>query len=261
MTTITVHGFKGGTGKSLIALTLAYQLSNQGEKVLTIDGDFHAPCFETFFPRTNDVKPFTEYLTSDCSIEDVITETTYKNLWTSYAPTPSFGQEVLQADVKAHGQYLKRIRDGIKVAHEELGFDKVIIDNASGISLMSINYLTCSDKSVMVIRPVRYGVETTYELVSAIYRKLRYANPKAAREDFHVWNQVPLNDEAKITSRIEKYLKYWQEKFIEAELAYGSTIPYIPEIVAGMIVDNPLDLQKLTGFIQEYIEEISTKLG
>lgn len=235
-------------------------MSSQGEKVLVIDGDYYAPCFETFFPTTRDMKPFTAYLTSNCSLEDAIIETKYRNLWASYAPTPSFGQEILQADVKMHGQYLKRILEGIKIAQKDLGFDKVIIDNSSGISLMAINYLSCSEKSIMVIRPVRYGVETTCELISTIYRKLKYANPKSVRQDLLVWNQVPLNDEATIAPRIDKYLKYWNEKFGEAEIAYGTTIPYISEIVAGMIVDNPIDLLKLTRFIQEYIDEIIEKL-
>lgn len=261
MTTITIHSFKGGTGKSLLALALGYHLSNRGEKVLVIDGDYYAPCFETFFPTHQKVEPFTTFLTGSCSLKDAIAETKYQNLWACYAPTPSFGQEILQADVKTHGQYLKRILEGIKSAHKDLGFDKIIIDNSSGISLMSINYLSCSDQSLMIIRPVRYGVETTYELISTIYRKLKYGDPKSVRKDYLVWNQVPLNDEAKIAPRIERYLTYWNQKFSEAEIPHGTTIPYISEIVAGMIVDNPIDLPKLTRFIQKYIEEIANKLA
>lgn len=261
MTTITVHSFKGGTGKSLLALTLAYHLSNQGEKVLVIDGDYYAPCVETFFPTDGKITPFTEYLTSRSSLEDVVVETKYRNLWASYAPTPSFGQEILQADVKTHGQYLRRILEGIKSAHNDLGFDKIIIDNSSGISLMAMNYLSCSDKSVMVIRPVRYGVETTYELISTIYRKLKYGSPQSVRQDYLVWNQVPLNDDATIAPRINKYLDYWSDKFSDAEILYGTTIPYISEVVAGMIVDNPIDLRKLTKFIQKHIDELCTKLS
>jgi MinD-like ATPase involved in chromosome partitioning or flagellar assembly len=256
MTTTTVHSFKGGTGKSLIAVTLGYYLSQQGKKTLVIDGDYYAPCFETFFPTKKDPEPFTAFLKSDCEFKDTIVESSHPKLWVSYAPTPSFGQEILQADVKTHGKYLKRILEGIKTAHEKLGFDEIIIDNSSGISLAAINYLTCSDRSLMIIRPVRYGVETTYEIINTIYRKLRYADPKRSRQDFLVWNQVPANRDSSTTQRIEKYLQYWKKKFSEADIEYGTTIPYNSDIDAAMIADNPLDLPKLTGLIEAQIREI-----
>ncbi|TFF92640.1 hypothetical protein EU546_07340 [Candidatus Thorarchaeota archaeon] len=257
MTTVTVHSFKGGTGKSLIAVTLGYFLSEQGKKTLVIDGDYGAPCFETFFPTKSEITPFTSFLTSDCDLPMVVSETPFPNLSVSYAPTPSFGQEILRADVKTHGRYLKRIMEGMRVAHDEMGFDAVVIDNSSGISLQAINFLTCSDKSIMTIRPVRYGVETTYGLIEAIYRKLKYADSKAARQDFLVWNQVPTSQDPSVTPRIKRYLEYWKDKFSKANITYGTTIPYISDVVAAMITDNPMDVPKLTGFLKEYIKEIA----
>jgi MinD-like ATPase involved in chromosome partitioning or flagellar assembly len=261
MTTTTVHSFKGGTGKSLLAVTLAYHYSKQGKKVLVIDGDYYAPCLETFFPTKKSVESFTSFLKGDHKFTEVISETNHPNLWVGYAPTPSFGQEILQADVKTHGKYLKRILEGIKTAHEKLGFDEIVIDNSSGISLAAINFLTCSDRSLMVIRPVRYGVETTYDLINTIYRKLKYADPKKSRKDFLVWNQVPVNSDSSTTERIEKYLQYWKDKFSESEITYGTTIPYISDIVAAMIADNPLDLPKLTGLVETHIGELVENMG
>ncbi|RLI49896.1 MAG: hypothetical protein DRP09_20350 [Candidatus Thorarchaeota archaeon] len=257
MNIVTVHSFKGGTGKSLLAVTLGYYLGQQGKKTLVIDGDYGAPCFGTFFPPTKEPTPFSSFLTGDARFSDVVTETPHSNLWVSYAPTPSFGQEILRADVKAHGKYLKRIMAGMKSAQDELGFDAVVIDNSSGISLQAINFLTCSDRSLMVIRPVRYGVETTYGLIDAIYRKLKYADPKGARRDFLVWNQVPDSSDATVSPRIDAYLDYWQNKFAEAGIAYGTAIPYISDVVASMISDNPLDVPKLTRYLQAHIERIA----
>jgi cellulose biosynthesis protein BcsQ len=190
-----------------------------------------------------------------------MSESEFPNLWVSYAPTPSFSQEILSADVKTHGRYLKKILEGMRTAHQQLGFDAVIIDNSSGISLQSINYLTCSDKSLLIIRPVRYGVETTYELIQAIYSRLKYADPKSVRRDFLVWNQVPIQDNAPLEPRIGKYMDYWKQKFSEAGIEYGSRIPYMFDVVSSMIVDNPLDLPKLSGFIQEPLDELIRLLG
>ena len=257
MTVVTVHSFKGGTGKSLLAVTLGYHLSEQGLKTLVIDGDYGAPCFGTFFPLKGEPTPFTAFLQGDAKLEKVISKTEHDNLWVSYAPKPSFGQEILRADVKTHGKYLKRIMAGMKTAHDELDFDAVVIDNSSGISLQAINFLTCSDKSLMVIRPVRYGVETTYDLIHAIYRKLRFADGKASRQDFLVWNQVPSSSDPSIAPRIEKYMDYWKKKFAEADIGYAASIPYISDVVAAMISDNPLDVPKLTQYLKEHVDAIA----
>ncbi|TXT57859.1 MAG: putative Iron-sulfur cluster carrier protein [Candidatus Thorarchaeota archaeon] len=261
LTTITVHGFKGGTGKSLIAIALGYLLSKQGKKVLLIDGDYFAPCFDAFFPQNDDVNPFTEYLEEKSKFEEVVAETRFPNLWVSYAPTPSFTQKILQADTKTHGGFLKRIYAGIKIARDDLGFDHIVIDNSSGISLAAINFLTCSNQSLLVIRPVRYGVESTYNLISAIYRKLRYADSKSVRRDFLVWNQVPTDEESIINPDIERYLNHWTDKFSEAGIQLGSRIPYISEVVTSMIVDSTLDIEKISKPISNYMGNLIKLLG
>lgn len=261
MTVTTIHSFKGGTGKSLIAVVLGYYLSRQGKKVLLIDGDYYAPCFDTFFPNKKSLQPFTDFLASKANIEDVVSESQYENLYVSYAPTPSFSQEILQADAKTHGRYLKKMIEGFRSARVIHGFDDIVIDNSSGISLAAINFLSASDKSVLVIRPVRYGVETTYQLISQIYRKLKYTTSGEIRKDFLVWNQVPIQEGSALEPRIKKYLDYWTKKFADASIQRGPTIPYMFDVVASMIAESTLDLPKLNGFLTEYVEELSALLS
>ncbi|MDF1537926.1 MAG: hypothetical protein P1Q69_03390 [Candidatus Thorarchaeota archaeon] len=177
------------------------------------------------------------------------------------APTPDFSQEILQADAKTHGKYLRRIIEGFRTAHIIHGFDEILIDNSSGISLAAINFLSASDKSVLVIRPVRYGVETTYHLISQIYRKLKYTTSGEVRKDFLVWNQVPIQDGSVLEPRIKKYLDYWTEKFADASIHPGPTVPYMFDVVASMIAESTLDLPKITGFLTEHVEELSALLS
>ncbi|MBN2230714.1 MAG: AAA family ATPase, partial [Candidatus Thorarchaeota archaeon] len=257
MATITIHSFKGGTGKSLIAAALGYHMSEQGRKVLLIDGDYYAPCFDTFFPQKKDGQPFTSFLAGKAAFKDVVHPSQYKNLYVSYAPTPDFSQEILQADAKTHGRYLKQILAGIKTAKNDMEFDEIIIDNSSGISLAAINFLSCSTRSVLVIRPVRYGVETTFNIINAIYRKLKYSGSGSVRKDFLVWNQVPIQEGSVLEPRIKKYLDYWTDKFAAADIAPGPTIPYIFDIVASMIAESTMDLPKLTEFLEEHIKTLS----
>ncbi len=261
MTTITVHSFKGGTGKSLIAVFLSYYFSKKKEKVLLIDCDFGAPCLETYFPSKGNPRPFTSYLEGESEFKQVVQKTEIDNLFVSYAPHPNFGEKILSADVQTHGRYLKKMLEGLELAHEELGFDKVILDNSSGISLASINQLSCCNKSLIVIRPSRYGVESTYDLIHAIYKKLRYFDSDSIREDYLIWNQVPINDHKTLDPRIEDYLKQWTQKFEDAGINHGATIPYITKVVSAMIADTEFDLPEIASLLNEYIEEIGQKLA
>ncbi|MFW9933573.1 MAG: hypothetical protein ACFFDR_13060, partial [Candidatus Thorarchaeota archaeon] len=159
-----------------------------------------------------------------------------------------------------HGKYLKQILAGIKTAKSEMGFDEIVIDNSSGISLAAINFLSCSTRSVLVIRPVRYGVESTFNIINAIYRKLKYSGAGSVRKDFLLWNQVPIQDGTVLEPRIKKYLDYWTQKFAEADIAPGPTIPYIFDVVASMIAESTLDLPKLTGFVENHIQQLAALL-
>ena len=260
MTTITVHSFKGGTGKSLIAVALAHSFSKDGEKVLLIDGDYGAPCLESFFPKKGESKPFPDFLKAQAKLKEVVSDTIFENLYVSYAPSPSFGEEIIRADVATHGRYLKRLLEGIEVAREKMGFDKIVIDNSSGITLPAINHLSCSDRSVIALRPVRYGVESTYALIDTIYKKLRYVGSGSVRKDFIAWNQVPVNKDSVIDPRVGDYLGHWTEKFADAGISYGVTIPYISEVVTAMIADISKDLPSIVHQIQTYVDDLKKKI-
>ena len=261
MTTITVHSFKGGTGKSLISVALAHSFSKDGEKVLLVDGDYGAPCLESFFPKRGKSKPFPDFLKAKAKLKEVVSETIFPNLYVSYAPPPSFGEEIIRADVATHGRYLKRLHEGIDVARKDMDFQRIVIDNSSGISLPAINHLSCSDMSVITLRPVRYGVESTYSLIDTIYKKLRYLDSGEVRQDFLLWNQVPTNKDSMIDPRVGDYLAHWTEKFKEAGISYGGTIPYISEVVTAMIADISEDLPTIVHQIGNYIDDLKEKLG
>ncbi len=258
MTTITVHSFKGGTGKSLISVVLAYFFSNEGSKTLLIDGDYSAPCLDAFFPTKK--MPFTSFLQGECKLKQSIADTGMRNLSVSHAPAPSFREELLRADVKTHGMYLKRILEGIEEAKKNLGFDVIIFDNSSGITLPSINQLTCSNRSVIVLRPVHYGIQSTYEQIDTIYKKLRYADGESARKDYLVWNQVPVLDDDSMDERVVGYLNEWIKKFEDAGIHHGATIPYISEVVTSMIGLQNLDVEHLAEQLKDYVLPLKEKI-
>jgi hypothetical protein len=52
-------------------------------------------------------------------------------------------------------------------------------------------------------------------------------------------------------------MDYWKKKFAEAGIGYAASIPYISDVVAAMISDNPLEIPKLTGYLGEHIKAIA----
>ncbi|MHA1637638.1 MAG: hypothetical protein ACTSUB_06435, partial [Candidatus Thorarchaeota archaeon] len=222
---------------------------------------YTAPCLSTYFPPKRKHTPFTTFLDGECDFEQVISKTIFQDLSISYAPHPNFSEKILQADVQTHGRYLKRMLEGIGIAKDDLGFERIIIDNSSGISIPSINQLSCSNKSITVIRPSRYGVESTYDLIQTIYKKLRYFDPDSIRQDYLVWNQVPSNEDRTFEPTIEKYLKEWTRKFDNMGISLGTTIPYMSDIVSSMIADTTFDLIKIAEILDKYIQEIGQKLA
>ena len=260
MTTITVHSFKSGAGKSLLSVMLAHEYSKLGQKVLLIDGDYSAPSLDSFFPYKAKVRAFTSFLQGKHNLKDCIFDTGESNLSMCHAPNPDFREEILHADSRVHSKYLKKMLEGIDQAKNDFGFDKIIIDNLSGSSLAAINQLTCSDKSLVVLRPVSYDVEAAYEQARAVYRTLRNFEDKSEREDYLVWNQVPTLEYGSFEGRIEKYIQTWNEKFNDLGILYGAHIPYMSDIASGMISDETLDPADFSEMLKQFTRILMVKL-
>lgn len=260
LTAITVHSFKGGTGKSLIVTNLAYYYSLLGKKTLIVDGDYTAPCLETYFPKdksNESKKPFTAFLEGRITFEETVSKTQYDNLYISYSPPPSFSEEMLKATSAKHGEYLKKMMEAIEIASDKLKFEIIIFDSTNGVNIPAINHLACSQKSIVVIKPTRYGIESTHELVEKIYSKLAYLSKGGKRSDFFIWNQVPnLSDNKKL----ENFIDSWTKKLESINLKNIATINYSPKVILSMIVDSPINLPEIYKVIKSEIEEIAANL-
>ncbi|MHA2296209.1 MAG: ParA family protein [Candidatus Hodarchaeales archaeon] len=259
MVTITVHSSKGGTGKSLIAVNLAFYYSKQDFKVLLIDGDYVAPCFESYFPLKGRYSSFVSFLQGVSSLEEVLYKTLFTNLYACLVPLKSgIIEEWTTSDTSNQEKYLKRLLEGVNEAHVELEFDKVIINNSSGTQPPSMSQLACSDQSIIVLRPTRYDIEANYQLIFNVYQKLRYLNSN--RSDFFVWNQVPHLPESPNIYKIHAYLAEWAVKFEEEKIIHGTTIPYSGHVATEMITRGQINLVRIFHLIEPYINELVRKI-
>ncbi len=169
---MTFHSYKGGTGKSTVAVHAAISLASKGKQCLLIDTDFHAPSLFALFD-TNVKKGlyFNDYLEGRADLQQVIFETKFPNLYVSFAdPKPTLNEGVLSSDKKLHQIYLRRLLQAR--SHFTNNYDIVIFDNSPGLNLSAVNCLLVSETSILVLRPNEYGVVGTLFLIENVYKQL-----------------------------------------------------------------------------------------
>ena len=70
---VSIHSFRGGTGKSNLTANLAAQAALAGYRVAIVDTDIQSPGIHVLFGLNdkNMGRTLNEYLRGDCSIEQV----------------------------------------------------------------------------------------------------------------------------------------------------------------------------------------------
>ncbi|MFX1514317.1 MAG: ParA family protein [Promethearchaeota archaeon] len=205
MQIVTMHSYKGGTGKTTIAVNLAILLSRTTNKpILLIDSDFQAPSFAEIFDKRVDIF-FNDFLEGKAELRDVFQPSIRENLDVIFAnPRPQFGKGVLSLDKTWHSLALKRLMEKMPKFVNSQGYDFVIIDNCPGINLAAINTLFISTLGILTLRPTDYAIEGTRYLIENIYAIL---GKKKGRRDCVLFTQIPF-------SGIDKKQKVkWEEEF------------------------------------------------
>jgi chromosome partitioning protein len=167
MRTISIINLKGGVGKTVSAINIAFVLSSvYGKRVLLIDND----------KQGNSTKFFKLHSYDDPSIADVLTvkgidaATVIKN--TQYS-----GLDVLPANMnllRANKEVLidttrpqqTRLQRALKTVTEN--YDYCIIDNAPDINISVINALTISDDVLVPVKIDKFAFDGLEELAEQI---------------------------------------------------------------------------------------------
>ena len=188
-----IQSFKGGTGKTVIAANFAHHIaSSQNARTLLIDADLTAPSVDKILVPENPLDQlitWTTFLDGKIDIEKAIYKTEYENLDVIYSPPPEIGKTFLtEKGVDWWGNALRKSIKARETLLFDIGYDWIVFDNQNGVSMNSANNLIVSDVSVLVVRPVSYGIDGTLHLIRELYGTFREMK---RRSDYIVWNQVP----------------------------------------------------------------------
>ncbi|MGC9781525.1 MAG: ParA family protein [Candidatus Heimdallarchaeota archaeon] len=220
MKVIVFHSYKGGTGKTTLALNIAISFARQGYKTLAIDADLNAPTFESIFVGLNPKYKFNDLFEfelrkkalndddgkeksppqpRDLPINSLIEE----NLDLVFAESkPKFGFGLLSMDKNFHVRALKKLME-TKNEFEKLGYDYLIMDTSPSLNLASINAIIIADATLIVLRPNKYGIAGTTFLIKELYSMLGTVK----RKDYIVFNQVVSKTPTKLVNQWQKHFK------------------------------------------------------
>lgn len=176
---ITVHSFRGGTGKSNTTANLAALTALQGKRVGIIDTDIQSPGIHVLFGlEPSEVKfALNDYLWGKCEIQQAAYDVTAclgdrdaENPAAKVFLIPSSVQTGEIARVLKEGYDVAKLNDGIRRVIEELALDYLFIDTHPGVNEETLLSIAISDVFLLVMRPDNQDFQGTAVTVELAHR-------------------------------------------------------------------------------------------
>ncbi len=163
---ISVHSFRGGTGKSNTTANLAYQLALMGKRVAVVDTDIQSPGIHILFGlrRTNIGKSLNDYLWGRCTIDDAVTDVSIGQGITGEGKIyliPSSAQTDEIVNVLREGYDVNLLTQGYRRLSERLNLDVLLIDTHPGLNEDTLFSIAISHALLIVMRPDHQDYEGT----------------------------------------------------------------------------------------------------
>ena len=172
---LTVHSYRGGTGKSTTTANLAVMLALYDEKVATVDLDLTSPGLHVIYQVNQSQMKVTlnDYLYGRAALEDIVLDLTQQ------LQLPRGKIYFLGASMKPE-EIAKLMKEGyserfFKVVAKQLAeaynVDYVIFDTHPGLSEDTLLAVLSTDLSLVLMRMDRQDISGTY-LLTRVLRKL-----------------------------------------------------------------------------------------
>jgi MinD-like ATPase involved in chromosome partitioning or flagellar assembly len=173
---ISIHSFRGGTGKSNTAANLSALLAMEGKRVGVIDTDIQSPGIHVLFGLSEDDMPHSlnDYLWGKCRIEQAAMDVTPRlkaNLKGQIFLTPSSIKAGEIARVLREGYDVGLLNDGFHELINKLKLDVLVIDTHPGLNEETLLSIAISDVLAIVMRPDQQDYQGTGVTVE-VARKL-----------------------------------------------------------------------------------------
>lgn len=161
---VSVHSFRGGTGKSNLTANLAATLAEKGKRVGIVDTDIQSPGIHVLFGLTEEKmnRVLNDYLWNRCHIKDTAYDVSYALTDQKGEANPTKGRlYLIPSSIKAteiarvlrEGYDVVRLYDGFQELGKSLKLDYLFIDTHPGLNEETLLAIGLSQILVVILRP------------------------------------------------------------------------------------------------------------
>jgi len=179
---VSVHSFRGGTGKSNITANVATLVAKKGKRVGVIDTDIQSPGIHVLFGLDEEKidRCLNDYLWGKCSVEEAAYDVgaTLK-MGEGEVAVMGGGIYLIPSSLKAgeiarvlkEGYDVGRLNDGFRNLIDRLNLDYLFIDTHPGLNEETLLSIAISDVLLVILRPDQQDYQGTGVTIE-IARKL-----------------------------------------------------------------------------------------
>lgn len=178
---ISIHSFRGGTGKSNLTANIATNVAMMGNRVAIVDTDIQSPGIHTLFgyDETTIDKALNDYLWGKAPIEEcayAVHETVANQPGREYLKghkiwlIPSSIRTGEIARVVREGYDVGLLNEGFHTIIDELELDYLFIDTHPGINEETLLSIAISNALIIILRPDQQDFQGTAVTVDVAQR-------------------------------------------------------------------------------------------
>lgn len=156
--TISIHSYRGGTGKSNFTANVAWWMASAGKKVGVIDTDLQSPgvhmVFE--FDPARLTYSLSDFLFGKCEVEDAAYDMSHElgiDGGGRLVLLPSSMKVEAITKIVAEGYDVGRLNDSLNTLAEELELDFLLLDTHPGLNRETMLTTAISDQLLVLVRP------------------------------------------------------------------------------------------------------------
>jgi MinD-like ATPase involved in chromosome partitioning or flagellar assembly len=174
--TISIHSFRGGTGKSNTTANTAALLAMSGKRVGVVDTDIQSPGIHVLLGLNEEDMKYSlnDYLWGNCTIAEAAYDVT-ENLGGQTSGKlfliPSSIKAGAIARVLREGYDVGLLNEGFSSLISDLGLDVLLIDTHPGLNEETLLSIAISDALAIILRPDQQDYQGTSVTVE-VARKL-----------------------------------------------------------------------------------------
>jgi MinD-like ATPase involved in chromosome partitioning or flagellar assembly len=158
---VSIHSFRGGTGKSNVTANLAAQVALADKRVGIVDTDIQSPGIHVLFglDETNMGNTLNDFLHGKCTIREVAfsigngpdqrPQLADKHLW--LFPSSIRGTEI--SKILREGFDINLLNTGLQTLMNEFDLDYLFIDTHPGLNEETLLSIAISDLLIVILRP------------------------------------------------------------------------------------------------------------